>query len=245
MNIQITALSKLTGKSDLFFIGAFEGEDFEKQAAKIEPALASVLDDAKERKRFIGTFDTSVEVYGQSAKASEVIVLGLGQKKNYRGLCLRKTMAKIAQVAAARKSKKIRVALESFSGGSVKAEDVAAAAAGMPCLALYKFDAYVQKKKDVKGWRDGLPQTISISTSYISANFASDLINFPNSGWSNSIIGFTAPAYTPLFWLMGIGLIGNSFYFNLPYRPWYYISTSILFLIFHNFHAFTIYSRTQ
>jgi len=162
MNIQITALSKLTGKSDLFFIGVFEGEDFEKQAAKIEPALASVLDDAKGRKRFIGAFDTAVELYGQSSQAAEVIVLGLGQKKNYRGLCLRKTMAKIAQLAAARKAKKVRIALESFSGGSVKAEGVATAAAGMPYLALYKFDAYIQKKKDVKGWRDGLPQIIEL-----------------------------------------------------------------------------------
>lgn len=70
------------------------------------------------------------------------------------------------------------------------------------------------------------------------------LINFPNSEWSNSIIGFTAPAYTPLFWLIGIGLIGNSFYFNLPFRRWFFISISIIFLIFHNFHTFTIYCRT-
>lgn len=71
------------------------------------------------------------------------------------------------------------------------------------------------------------------------------LIIFPNSAWSNSIIGFTAPAYTPLFWLIGIGLIGNSFYFNLPYRHWFFISISFIFLLFHNFHAITIYLRTH
>lgn len=71
------------------------------------------------------------------------------------------------------------------------------------------------------------------------------LIYFPNSRWSNNIIGFMAPAFTPLLWLIGIGLIGNSFYFKLPYRRWFFISISILFLVFHNFHALTIYYRTH
>jgi len=69
------------------------------------------------------------------------------------------------------------------------------------------------------------------------------LIYSPNSKWSNSMFGFLAPAYTPLFWLIGIGLIGNSFYFNIPYRHWYFISISVIFLLFHNAHALTIYFR--
>ena len=71
------------------------------------------------------------------------------------------------------------------------------------------------------------------------------LIYFPDSEWSKNVIGFMAPAYTPLIWLTGIGLIGNSFYFNLPYRRWFFISTSIIFLMFHNFHTITIYFRTH
>lgn len=71
------------------------------------------------------------------------------------------------------------------------------------------------------------------------------LIYFPHSGWSNNIFGFMAPAYTPLLWLIGIGLIGNSFYFNLPYRRCFFIFISIVFLMFHNFHAITIYFRTH
>jgi hypothetical protein len=42
------------------------------------------------------------------------------------------------------------------------------------------------------------------------------LIYFPTSMWSTSVFGFLAPACTPLFWLIGIGLIGNSLYFNIP-----------------------------
>lgn len=71
------------------------------------------------------------------------------------------------------------------------------------------------------------------------------LIYFPGSVWSNNVFGFMAPAYTPLLWLTGIGLIGNSFYFNLPYRRWFFILLTIVFLIFHNFHTYTIYFRTH
>lgn len=69
------------------------------------------------------------------------------------------------------------------------------------------------------------------------------LIYFPDSRWSNSVFGFMAPAYSPVLWLTGIGLIGNSFYFNLPHRRWFFIFTSLIFLTFHNFHAITIYHR--
>jgi len=71
------------------------------------------------------------------------------------------------------------------------------------------------------------------------------LIYFPDSGWSTSMLGFMAPAYTPFLWLTGIGLIGNAFYFNLPYRRWLFIFTSLVFLTFHNFHTLTIYFRTH
>ena len=69
------------------------------------------------------------------------------------------------------------------------------------------------------------------------------LIFFPHSAWSTSLLGFMAPAYTPLLWLTGIGLIGDSFYFNLPYRRWYFIAMSIIFLGFHNLHTCIIYYR--
>lgn len=71
------------------------------------------------------------------------------------------------------------------------------------------------------------------------------LIYFPDSAWSASLLGFLAPAYTPFFWLMGIGLIGNSFYFNLPYTRLYFRWASIVFLLFHNAHTITIYYGTH
>ena len=68
-------------------------------------------------------------------------------------------------------------------------------------------------------------------------------IYFPQSAWSLSAFGFLAPAYTPLIWLIGIGLIGSTLYFASPYRSWMYIATSIIFICFHLSHAYMVYLR--
>jgi hypothetical protein len=68
-------------------------------------------------------------------------------------------------------------------------------------------------------------------------------IYFPQSAWSLSVSGFLAPAYTPLIWLVGIGLIGEALYFSSPYRSWMYIVASITFIGFHLSHALTVYMR--
>lgn len=66
----------------------------------------------------------------------------------------------------------------------------------------------------------------------------------PQSAWSLSIFGSLAPAYTPLIWLTGIGLIGSSLYFSSPYRSWVYITLSIVFVAFHLSHTFIAYQRS-
>jgi hypothetical protein len=67
---------------------------------------------------------------------------------------------------------------------------------------------------------------------------------FPQSAWSLSLLGSLAPAYTPLIWLTGIGLIGSSLYFSSPYRSWMYITLSLLFVAFHLSHTFIAYQRS-
>lgn len=69
------------------------------------------------------------------------------------------------------------------------------------------------------------------------------MVYFPQSAWSMSLIGSTATAWTPLVWLIGIGLIGGSFYFALPYKPIYYILPSVIFVAFHFSHALLVYLR--
>ena len=71
------------------------------------------------------------------------------------------------------------------------------------------------------------------------------LMYFPNTVWSNSVFGLLAPAYTPLFWLIGIGFIANSLFFNIPYRRGLYFLVVIIFLIFHNWHTYLIYFKTH
>jgi hypothetical protein len=69
------------------------------------------------------------------------------------------------------------------------------------------------------------------------------LMQSPDSAWSASAAGFMAPACTPAIWLAGIGLIGGKWYLRIPYQPWMYVGVSLIFLFFHNLHAWTIYAR--
>jgi hypothetical protein len=69
------------------------------------------------------------------------------------------------------------------------------------------------------------------------------LIYFPESAWSQSVFGFMAPAYTPLLWLIGIGLVGKSFYFKFEHARLMYFLIVADFMVLHNIHTFLIYSR--
>jgi hypothetical protein len=69
------------------------------------------------------------------------------------------------------------------------------------------------------------------------------LIYFPDSGWSRSLFGFAAPAYTPLIWLVGLSLMADSYYFNIPFSKWHFILPSLGFFIFHLLHTFHVFKR--
>lgn len=69
------------------------------------------------------------------------------------------------------------------------------------------------------------------------------LIYAPDSWWSNTVLGFMAPAYTPTLWLTGIMLTGTKFYFELKYSKWYFFIPSLCFLLFHNLHTWMIFNR--
>ncbi len=68
-------------------------------------------------------------------------------------------------------------------------------------------------------------------------------ILWPQSAWSTSWIGFLAPAYTALFWLVGIGLLGDRLYFQSPYRSWMYLGLAGVFIAFHVTHTWTVFAR--
>ncbi len=68
-------------------------------------------------------------------------------------------------------------------------------------------------------------------------------IYYPETMWSKSIFGFMAPAYITIIWFIGIGLVGTTSFFKIPYMSFIYISISTLFVLFHSLHAYIVYQR--
>lgn len=68
---------------------------------------------------------------------------------------------------------------------------------------------------------------------------------FPDSAWSTSMIGFAASAYTNVFWMIGLGLLGEKFYFfaHMRYRPILYIAPVLFFVVFHVTHSVIYHQR--
>lgn len=71
------------------------------------------------------------------------------------------------------------------------------------------------------------------------------LVLFPASLWSTSALGFTAPAYTPLLWLLGIALLGRQLFWGRFYRWWMYVVLALAFLATHVSHAVMVYVRSH
>ncbi len=108
-------------------------------------------------------------------------------------------------------------------------------------LIVFIFPAFMPMQIKTKRQKLGLWLYIAGTVIYFISWLAQ--MYFPQSAWSLSAWGFLAPAYTPLIWLIGIGLIGTRLYFSSPYRSWMYIVTSVIFLGFHLSHATTVYLR--
>ena len=68
-------------------------------------------------------------------------------------------------------------------------------------------------------------------------------IFIPNSYWSTGIIGFMAPAFTSIIWLIGIGIIGQQSFINIPRIATIYIFLSIAFVIIHTYHSYLAYNH--
>ncbi len=71
------------------------------------------------------------------------------------------------------------------------------------------------------------------------------LIWRPESRWSRCPWGFAAPAYTPLFWLLGIALLGDRLFWGTFYRWWMYLVLCAAFLAAHIAHTMRVYSRNR
>lgn len=92
-------------------------------------------------------------------------------------------------------------------------------------------------RTQIWGWFLYVIGIVLYASSYIAQIFLS------YSSWSTSFIGFSAPAWTPIFWLYGIALVCNKSWFFTWWRSYVYIMVATIFVILHTYHAFLVYSQ--
>jgi len=68
------------------------------------------------------------------------------------------------------------------------------------------------------------------------------VIKIPAISFNNNYIVLLAPYWTSILWLIGIGLMGNKLFINIPYHFTAYIVISIFFTIIHSIHGIICYS---
>jgi len=66
-------------------------------------------------------------------------------------------------------------------------------------------------------------------------------IYFSNTLFGRNIILILAPYWTSIIWLMGIGLLGNRLFVNIPYHFTVYLILSITFATIHTIHGYLCY----
>jgi len=68
------------------------------------------------------------------------------------------------------------------------------------------------------------------------------VIKIPSISFHNNFIVLLSPYWTSVIWLIGIGLLGNKLFINIPYHYTAYIIISIVFAIIHSIHGYICYN---
>jgi len=68
-------------------------------------------------------------------------------------------------------------------------------------------------------------------------------IYFSNTLFGKNIIVILAPYWTSVLFLIGIGLLGNRLFVNIPYHFTIYIILSIIFSAIHTYHGYLCYTQ--
>jgi hypothetical protein len=108
---------------------------------------------------------------------------------------------------------------------------------------VFALPAFFSIGLSTKIQRRGLKIYLSGLTLYVMSYGAQNF--FPESAWSTSMIGFAASAYSNVFWMVGLGLLGENFYFlrSVRYRPIFYIAPAVIFVVLHTAHAAWYFSH--
>lgn len=149
MKVSLASLTKSAAKADLFIVGCFKGEKDLKALKKIDPAFEKAAEAALAKKRFEGKTGESFSSYQAGYRqAPEMLLLGLGERKDLNAASLRKSVGALIGLANARKAVKVRVLLDSFLTETVPEEETAKIFTEISFLASYRFTQYKTKKKD-------------------------------------------------------------------------------------------------
>ena len=68
------------------------------------------------------------------------------------------------------------------------------------------------------------------------------VIKIPAISFHNNFIVLLSPYWTSVLWLIGIGLLGNKLFINIPYHYATYIIISIVFAVIHSIHGYICYN---
>lgn len=149
MKIFLTPLSQKRSKADLLVAGFFENEKPSKVLSALEPGFVKNLEIAVQKHRFEGKFSQVFSSYSpEHSETHEVVVFGLGLRKNHKKPCFRKAVGQLMQLAKSRKATHLRILLDTFTNAEVKQTDAAGILAEISNMAVYEFDRYKSKKDD-------------------------------------------------------------------------------------------------
>jgi len=62
-----------------------------------------------------------------------------------------------------------------------------------------------------------------------------------NTLFGRNIIFILSPYWTSIIWLIGIGLVGNRLFINIPYHFSVYLILSVIFTTIHTIHGYLCY----
>jgi hypothetical protein len=79
--------------------------------------------------------------------------------------------------------------------------------------------------------------TMIYFSSYFVVIYLSDTI------FGKNIIVLLAPYWTSVLFLIGIGLLGNKLFINIPYHYMIYIILAIIFSTIHTYHGYLCYTQ--
>jgi leucyl aminopeptidase len=149
MKFVLIPSSKARTPADLFIVGFFEKEQLTKETQALEPAFAKIAQLALKKGRYQGKFGEEFSFFHDSNKeATEVLLLGLGERKKYKPACLRKTVGKMVQYAKAHKASTLRVLFDSLITSEVPYASAGETLTEISMLASYEFDKYKTKKNE-------------------------------------------------------------------------------------------------